>query len=58
MNDYYQIEGGEDNIDIDDKEEILKSSMPMIITKKRTNNKKPKIAKQKITDVIMKGEKK
>ena len=58
MDEYYQIEGGEDNIDIDDQEEILKSSMPMIITKKEPIKKIPKIAKHKITDVIMKGEKK
>ena len=58
MDEYYQIEGGENNIDIDDQEEILKSSMPMYITKKEPIKKIPKIAKHKITDVIMKGEKK
>ncbi len=58
MDEYYQIEGGENNIDIDDQEEILKSSMPMYITKKEPIKKIPKIAKHKVTDVIMKGEKK
>lgn len=52
------IEGGEENIDIQDQEEVLKSSMPMIITVKDTQKKPTKYVKTKVKDVLSKNEKK
>jgi translation elongation factor EF-G len=52
---YYQ---GEENIDIDDQEEILKSSTPIIVTHKDANKpKKPEKIKHKVDDIKNKSEK-
>lgn len=52
------IVDGEENIDVDDQEEILKSCTPMILTVKDETKKMPKVAKHKVKDVISKNEKK
>ena len=58
LDEYYVVEDGEADIDILDQKEVLKSSIPMILTVKEDKRKVAKVAKHKVKDVISKNEKK
>ena len=55
LDEYYVVEDGEADIDILDQKEVLKSSMPMILTVKEDKRKVAKVAKNKVKDVISKN---
>jgi len=57
LNKRYILDEGDENIDVDNQKEILKSSKPMILTNDKPKTKKPEKIKNKIVDLKNKAEK-
>lgn len=58
LNKRYILDEGDENIDVDDQKQILKSCTPMMLTNEKTKAKKPeKVKKNVIVDLKNKSEK-